>query len=97
MASGHKTGGRQKGTPNKATQRVRDAIAVFAEGNVDRLQDWLDAIADDDPAKAADLFIKLLEYHVPKLSRTDSTMALTGGLDVNHVIVRFQDADRPED
>ena len=55
MAQGHKTGGRQKGTPNKSTARVRDAIAVFAEGNVDRLQEWLDAIATEDPAKAVDV------------------------------------------
>ena len=75
MALGNKTGGRQKGTPNKATADVREAIAVFANGNVDRLQEWLDAIAEDDPAKAADLFVKLLEYHIPKLARSEHTGA----------------------
>ncbi len=73
MAVGYKTGGRKKGTPNKATQDVREAIAVFAEGNVSRLQEWLDRIAEDDPVKAADLYVKLLEYHVPKLSRAELT------------------------
>lgn len=69
---GHeKKGGRQKGTPNKATKDVREAIAVFARGNVERLQGWLDAIAEENPEKAADLYVKLLEYHVPKLARSE--------------------------
>lgn len=75
MATGYKTGGRKKGTPNKSTQDVREAIAVFAKGNVSRLQGWLDEIAEEDPGKAADLFLKLLEYHVPKLSRAEMTGA----------------------
>jgi hypothetical protein len=66
-----KTGGRQRGTPNRATADVRQAIAVFAEANVHRLQEWLDRIADEDPAKAADIFVRLLEYHVPKLARSE--------------------------
>jgi hypothetical protein len=28
-------------------------------------------VAEKDPAKAADLFIRVLEYHVPKLARTE--------------------------
>ena len=67
MAAGRKTGGRKVGTPNKATQRVRDAIAVFAEGNVDRLQVWLDQVAEKNPAKAADIYMRMLEYHTPKM------------------------------
>lgn len=66
-----KTGGRARGTPNVVTRDVRQAIAVFAEGNIHRLQEWLDAVAETDPAKAADLFVRLLEYHIPKLARSE--------------------------
>ena len=38
-------GGRPKGSPNKATAAVREAIAVFAEGNAHKLQEWLDDVA----------------------------------------------------
>jgi len=84
----HKTGGRLKGTPNKVTAQVREAIAHFAEANVGKLQTWLDAVAEKDPAKAADLFVRVLEYHVPKLARTESTTnGNPGTTEVVHRIV----------
>lgn len=70
-------GGRPKGSPNKATAAVREAIAVFAEGNAHKLQEWLDDVASGaggnrpDPAKAADLYLRAIEYHIPKLARTE--------------------------
>lgn len=45
MANGFKSGGRQAGTPNKATTKARQAIADFVDGNTHRLQDWLDKVA----------------------------------------------------
>lgn len=55
--------------PNKSTIEVREAIAVFAEANVSKMTDWLEAI--DDPAKKMDLYLRAIEYHVPKLARTE--------------------------
>jgi hypothetical protein len=63
--------GRKPGVPNRATAAVREAIALFAEQNVGKLQGWLDRVAARDPAKAAELFVRVLEYHVPKLARTE--------------------------
>lgn len=68
-----KGGGSRKGIPNKATQDARAAIGQFVEGNAHRLQDWLDRIAQDDPEKAFSLFQSVIEYHVPKLARTEMT------------------------
>lgn len=66
--------GRPKGLPNKSTQAAREAIAAFVDGNADRLQGWLDEIAAEKGAQAAfDSFTALLEYHVPKLARTEVT------------------------
>jgi len=45
MAEGRKTGGRAPGTPNKATQEARQAIAAFVDGNAHRLTEWLDQVA----------------------------------------------------
>ena len=69
MANGVKTGGRTKGTPNKSTAEVREAIAAFASANVAQMGKWLNAI--DDPGKKLDLFLRAIEYHVPKLARTE--------------------------
>lgn len=66
--------GRRKGTPNKATASAREAIAKFVDANADKLQDWLDKIAKDKGPQAAwDCFVSVLEYHVPKLGRTELT------------------------
>jgi hypothetical protein len=45
MAEGKKTGGRVAGTPNKATNEARQAIASFVNGNAHRLTEWLDQVA----------------------------------------------------
>jgi len=63
--------GRVKGVPNKATQNARAAIAQFVEGNVDRLTGWLDRIAEDDAKAAFQCYMDVVEYHIPKLARTE--------------------------
>lgn len=70
MAIGKKTGGGSRaGSPNKTTKDVREAMAVFCQSNVDQISEWLKEV--DDPAKRIDLFLRALEYHVPKLARTE--------------------------
>ena len=69
-----KTGGRQAGTPNKATGVARLAFANFVDNNADRLQTWLDDIATNDkhgPKVAFDCLMQVAEFHVPKLARTE--------------------------
>ena len=71
MAKGCKTGGRRKGTPNKAAKDVREAISLIAQGKIDAFESWLAEI--EDPAKRCDIFLRVIEYHVPKLARTELT------------------------
>ena len=93
-----KTGGRQKGTQNRATQDVRAAIAAFAEGTAAEFVSWVKQTAQGapkrteligkgakaktvvldhgrapDPAHAAEIYLKAIEYHIPKLARTEVT------------------------
>lgn len=64
--------GKPKGATNKTTRLAKEAIARFVDGNADRLQEWLDQIAEEEGPKAAfACFADLLEYHVPKLARTE--------------------------
>ena len=74
LKKGQKPGpGRPKGLPNKSTQTAREAIALFVDGNADRLSGWLDQIASESPEKAFRAFMDVVEYHVPKLARTEVT------------------------
>jgi len=73
--------GRPVGIPNKTTMKAREAIALFVDGNAHRLVEWLDEVAAGDPennvkpnpAKAFELFQSVVEYHIPKLARTELT------------------------
>lgn len=61
------------GTANKATTNAREAIAAFVEGNVERLNGWLDQIASESPKDAFNCLMDVVEYHIPKLARTEHT------------------------
>lgn len=63
--------GRPKGSVNRTTTDVRLAIAMVAEKNVGKLSGWLSRIARDDPARAMDLYLRMIEYHIPKLTRAE--------------------------
>lgn len=54
---------------------AREAIAMFVEGNVERLSGWLDEIAADSPKDAFKCFMDVVEYHIPKLERIEHTGA----------------------
>lgn len=93
------SGGRPPGIPNKATRAAREAIAAFVDNNAERMQEWLDSVAngvprcdaegnqryDDDgepmwlvppnPEKAFCMLRDVVEYHVPKLARSEMTGA----------------------
>jgi hypothetical protein len=74
MAIGRKTGGgSRQGKPNKTTVDVREAIALIAQRNVVNFENWLNQVANEDPGKAAELYLKAIEYHIPKLARTEQT------------------------
>jgi hypothetical protein len=91
--------GRPKGVANKATTQAREAIAMFVEGNVDRLNGWLEQIAADSPKDAFDRFMSVVEYHIPKLARTDIQPLDKDGkpTDQQPVIVQFIDANNNTD
>lgn len=68
---GEKRPNQGKHGPPKATKEAREAIAKLVDGNADRLQAWLDEIAEKDPEKAWRCMMDVIEYHIPKLARTE--------------------------
>lgn len=64
MATGTKTGGRAKGTPNKVTKELRDRLkAILA----DELANLPAELANLPAKERIELLIKLLPYAMPKV------------------------------
>lgn len=66
MAKGIKTGGRQKGTPNKLTRVAKDVIASVAEdlGGAERLAEWAKEAPENEKAFWVSIYPKLLPLQV---------------------------------
>ena len=64
-----KTGGRKKGTHNKATGQFKESIDLILESELERFKTDLDQL---EPKERVNVILKLLEFTVPKLQRTES-------------------------
>jgi len=67
--------GRKRGVPNKVTQSAREVFAAFLEHNAPKAQRWLDRVAVRNPGKALDVLVKLADFFMPRLQRTEVTGA----------------------
>ena len=65
--------GRPKGATNKITEEIKEAFAMVLENRLPDLNRWLGQVAQEDPAKAIDLMIKLSNRFLPELARTELT------------------------
>jgi hypothetical protein len=65
---GNKLGGRRPGAVNRSTEQAKLTIARIANSALDNLKEDLEKIRKENPVEAAKLYLKLLEYIVPKKS-----------------------------
>ena len=63
--------GRPVGSLNRTTEMMRLNMARAANNTLNTLSDDLEKIRKKDPEKAIELSLKLMEYIMPKLSRTE--------------------------
>lgn len=64
-------GGRKPGTQNKATILNGEMVQALLDKNAERAQKMLDAI--DDPNDFWRVYLKLMEFRLPKMSSVDIT------------------------
>jgi hypothetical protein len=63
-----KTGGRQKGTPNKATSTTRKWLKTFLDNNQGQIEKDFKAL---EPKERIQAFERLLQYTLPKMQSSD--------------------------
>jgi len=85
--------GRAPGSKNKSTTTAREAIAALVELNAPKMAEWLEEIrAHDGPLVAWRCVSDVMEYHLPKLARTELTTPPEGIL-VKRLNVTPDEAD----
>jgi len=69
---GHKLAkGRPPGALNRSTEQMKLTLARAVNNTLNTLSEDLEKIRQRDPERAVELAIKLMEFTVPKLSRTE--------------------------
>ena len=63
--------GRPKGAINRSTEQAKLTLARLANKGLDNITEDIDKIRKENPIKAAEIYLKLLEYVVPKLKSVD--------------------------
>jgi len=72
FTKGHKLAkGRPVGALNRSTEQMKLNIARATNRVLDELPTIMGRLIKEDPRSAVDLSIKLLEFNLPKLSRTE--------------------------
>jgi hypothetical protein len=77
---GNKMGGRKPGSLNRSTEQAKLTIARLANRGLDNIMEDFEKIRKENPIEAAKLYLKLIEYIVPKKSSID----ISG--EVNHKV-----------
>jgi hypothetical protein len=65
---GNKLGGRKPGALNRSSEEAKLAVARIANQGLDAVREDIDKIRKENPIEAAKLYLRLLEYIVPKKS-----------------------------
>jgi len=86
MATGKKTGGRSKGTPNKLTIETRTIIHSLLSEELPNLRKYISEVKK--PELKAKLLIDLLPYSLPKYH----TIQLTSQTE-EQIVIHFKDAE----
>jgi hypothetical protein len=63
--------GRPPGAVNRSTEMMKLSLARATNRVMDNLPSLMEQMMEKDPARAVDLTLKMLEFHLPKQSRME--------------------------
>lgn len=93
---GHKLStGRPTGAINRSTEQAKLAVARLANSGLDALREDLIKIRKKDPLEAAKIYLKLLEYIVPKKAQLEISGNITQQIQQITVHIKSND-DTPQ-
>lgn len=79
--TGKKAGRKSKRTKDQQVKELREKFCQLLMDNEENIQRWIDEVAEDDPAKAMDLFLKMSSFVLPK----PRSIELSGSIDQKNV------------
>jgi hypothetical protein len=68
---GKEAGSKSKRGNDKQSEAIRIIFTSILNNNTNNLQEWIDKVAKDNPAKAIELILKMSNYVLPKLRQTE--------------------------
>ena len=68
---GKEAGSKSKRGNDKQSEAIRTIFTSILNNNTNNLQEWIDKVAKDNPAKAIELILKMSNYVLPKLRHTE--------------------------
>jgi hypothetical protein len=93
---GHKLSkGRPSGAINRSTEAAKLAVARLANSGLDALREDLVKIRKINPLEAAKIYLKLLEYIVPKKAQIDLKGEITQRIEQITVNINQKNIDEP--
>ena len=69
-------GGRKPGSTNEKVNKLREALTAITEGGIESFNECMDEVRTTNPAKFLELYLKLLEYSMPKLRSVDTNIGV---------------------
>lgn len=90
-----KKAGRPLGSKSKGVDALRKRIATLTERNYPVLSEALELVRNDDPAKFVELYLKLLQYTLPRLESIKSTVEV-GDDTINKISIQIVKGEKPD-
>jgi len=81
--------GRPVGAENKNRATLREAISKVTEGQLPDFLRTLEELREEQPAKFLEVYLRLLEYSIPKLRSIDTNVEL-GADTISKIIVEVK-------
>jgi len=89
--------GRPSGALNRSTEQMKLTLARAANNTLNTIAEDLEKIRKKDPEKAIELSLKLMEYVLPKLSRTEMKAEIDTRIQAINVNIAQKNIDELRD